>query len=329
MTNNRIAILDSLRAIAALSVCLFHFICTTTGYFQNQLLLSVFSVGKYGVQAFFVISGFVIPWAMFGADYKLKHFFKFFLKRLVRLEPPYLFSVLLALFILFMRAVILGSTGSVVVSPTQILLHIGYLIPWFKDYDWINPVYWTLCVEFQYYLVIALTFPLLISPKNYIRGLMYALYIGMAWIGSSAFLPHWGPVFLMGIVLFLYKSKRIALTEYALLTVLLSGLVIYLFGSYVSLYCLATVGCILFFSNYEVPVIGVLGKFSYSIYLIHPIIGATCINVLSHRFVLPYQKVLVVLGGLLVTLISSWLMYRFVEKPSKNLSANLTYKDDK
>jgi peptidoglycan/LPS O-acetylase OafA/YrhL len=147
-----IVILDSLRAFAAISVCLFHFVCTTTGYIKGEWILELFSIGKYGVQMFFVISGFVIPWAMFNARFEFKNFFTFLFKRLARLEPPYIFSVFLVLIILFLREYLLGlNTDHIHVSVKQVLLHFGYLIPFFEEYKWLNQVYWTLAIEFQYY----------------------------------------------------------------------------------------------------------------------------------------------------------------------------------
>jgi peptidoglycan/LPS O-acetylase OafA/YrhL len=103
MKNSQIPVLNFLRAFAALSVCLYHFVCTTTGYITTDWILNFFSQGKYGVQLFFVISGFIIPWSMWKSDYSLKNFFVFLLKRLARLEPPYLMSLILAITILMMR----------------------------------------------------------------------------------------------------------------------------------------------------------------------------------------------------------------------------------
>src|SRR5882762_3693640 len=150
MTNNNIQILNSLRAFAALSVCLYHFICTTTGFISNEIILNFFSNGKYGVQMFFVISGFVIPWAMYNAKYYLKNIFQFIIKRLSRLEPPYIISIILAILFIIARQNILHN-NDVDFSFTQLALHFGYLIPFFKHYNWLNQVYWTLAIEFQYY----------------------------------------------------------------------------------------------------------------------------------------------------------------------------------
>ena len=59
-----ISVINTLRGIAALVVCLYHFVCTTTDYIESQIILDIFSFGKKGVQIFFIISGIVIPLSM-------------------------------------------------------------------------------------------------------------------------------------------------------------------------------------------------------------------------------------------------------------------------
>ena len=48
-----------------------------------------------GVTAFFVISGFVLPLSLSSNGYRLSDAPVFLLKRAVRLEPPYLATILL------------------------------------------------------------------------------------------------------------------------------------------------------------------------------------------------------------------------------------------
>lgn len=207
--------LDSLRAFAAISVCLFHFVCTTTGYINTQWILDFFSIGKYGVQLFFVISGFVIPWAMFSAKFKFDNFFQFFFKRLIRLEPPYVASLITMLVIIYARSIFIQpSSAQVHPSITQVFLHFGYLIPFFHEYKWLNDVYWTLAIEFQYYIFIALTFPLITKPNLVIRIAFYVLFIVASFTTKSTFLPFWLPFFGLGIVLFLQLANLITKKEY-------------------------------------------------------------------------------------------------------------------
>lgn len=81
---------DALRGVAALAVALFHF----SGQLSSPLALAFKSYGWLGVDVFFVLSGFVISLSLQGKGYALKDFPAFLLRRLVRLEPPYLEGVL-------------------------------------------------------------------------------------------------------------------------------------------------------------------------------------------------------------------------------------------
>lgn len=325
--SNNIPVLDSLRAFAALSVCLFHFVCTTSGYVTNEWILSVFSIGKHGVQLFFVISGFVIPWAMFNAGFTFSHFFKFLLKRLARLEPPYLFSLIIALLILFLRHKLLGSQNNhMVVSFNQVVLHFGYLIPFFEGYKWLNQVYWTLAIEFQYYFFIALLFIPLIRANQFYRIIIYSVIIALSFIANDNFLPYWLPIFLLGIILFLFKSKLIMHKEYYGVTVLILMFSIYKYPVVSVLFTMIPIFFVLYFSNLKIKVLNFFGKMSYSIYLIHPLIGASFINILSHSVNSFIGKVCVIFGGVVITLLSSYIMFVIVEKPSKKLSSSINYK---
>ena len=80
----RVEILDPLRGVAALSVAWYHFAYASSAVKTPWLSAS----GKYGflgVEAFFVISGFIIPYSMYMGGYRFAHFGKFLAKRLIRL----------------------------------------------------------------------------------------------------------------------------------------------------------------------------------------------------------------------------------------------------
>lgn len=324
--SRNVPILDSLRAFAALSVCLFHFICTTTDYIKTPWVLDLFSLGKYGVQLFFVISGFIIPWSMYQANFKLRNVFKFFLKRLSRLEPPYLVSVILVLIVFFIRSNYLGlENNHIRITYNQVLLHFGYLIPFYENYQWLNPVYWTLAIEFQYYFFMALLFMPLINSNYLYRVLIVVCILGLSFVGGSEFLLFWLPVFYMGIITFMFKVRLIGKYEFLLTLFFLVSFCLYRYPIASVLYMLIPLVSILFFTNYRAPILNFLGKMSYSIYLIHPIIGASVINILSHIYNGFFSKFVVILIGLLVTLISSYVMYLVVENPSKKLSSSIKY----
>ncbi|MEO8760803.1 MAG: acyltransferase [Bacteroidia bacterium] len=324
-----IPILDNLRAIAAWSVCLFHFICTTTGFINSDsFIYHVFSFGSYGVHLFFVISGLVIPWSLFHSSYQIKNFFKFFIKRLARLEPPYIVSVIIMLVVIGARKYSPAYNGNeVVVSTKQLLLHVGYLIPFFNGMTWLNNVYWTLAIEFQYYIIIGLLYFLFVSKLFYVRYLAYILITVFPIILPYAnFLPFWLPVFGIGILIFLFKSNLITKTEFVLVSALFAVNILIFNQLTAGVVSVLSEFVIIFAFNKSTKILAWLGKFSYSVYLMHAIVGAAAVNILSHYATNFYTKVAIVIAGAVVTFISSYCMYLFVEKPSKKLSSKLAYR---
>ncbi len=320
-----ISVLDSLRAFASLAVCLFHFVCTTTGYITTPWILDVFSVGQYGVQLFFVISGFIIPWAMYHAGFKFQNFFTFLIKRLIRLEPPYVFSIIMALSILFLRENVFGLQNHHTISIKQVFLHFGYLIPFFKEYHWLNQVYWTLAIEFQYYFFIALLFIPLLKANFVYRLLIYTSIIFVSFIGTSAFLLYWLPAFLLGILLFLTMSKLISKKEYYISTLCVVCFCFFKYPIPSVIFSIIPLVFILWFKDLKVYGLNSVGKFSYSVYLIHPLIGSSFINIMSHHFNSSLSKIIIILTGLILTIAGAYIMYFFIEKPSKTFSMKLKY----
>jgi peptidoglycan/LPS O-acetylase OafA/YrhL len=324
-----IPVLDSLRAIAAWSVCLYHFICTIVGFVdKDSVVFRFFSFGSYGVQLFFVISGLVIPWSLYHSKYHIKDFFNFFAKRMIRIEPPYIVSIIIMVGIIYIKKFSPVHTTNVSVSIGQLLLHLGYLIPWIKDVNvvWINNVYWTLAIEFQYYILIGFMYFLFVSKKKWIRFIAYGLIAILPNIVPlTDFLPYWFPVFGLGILLFLYKSKHISLIEFASVSILFV-VHIYIYNAPIT-WAAALISelTIVLLFNKSNKILTWLGKFSYSVYLMHAIVGISAVNLLSHYASSNLSKVMIVLVGVIVTFISSYLMNLWVEKPSKKLSSKLAY----
>ncbi len=121
---------------------------------------------------FFVISGFIIPYSLHRSQYKVAHFPRFLLRRLVRLEPPYLTSIALIVFIWELAARAPGFGGAPPsYSLGQIFAHFLYVIP-LTHYSWLNIVYWTLAYEFVFYILAGLLWPVLAH-----RPLLYTAFL--------------------------------------------------------------------------------------------------------------------------------------------------------
>lgn len=158
--NQRIAFLDGFRGIAILLVMAYHvytsnpdslpFITNKYGEFP------LFKYGFYGVQLFFLISGFVI---LMSLETK-RTFLSFFYKRWLRLFPAMLIMVIFT-----------GATAWFFYERPSGQLTIGsYIIGlFFIDPDWIdfffgikiNPletVFWTLYAEIRFYIVFGMVY---------------------------------------------------------------------------------------------------------------------------------------------------------------------------
>lgn len=321
----QVNIIDSLRSFAAISVCLFHFTCTVTGLQYPALMSKIFSYGQNGVLVFFVISGFIIPWSMYYKNYHLGSMLKFMAKRLIRLEPPYLASILLILAIAFIKTRFhIGVHSPEEITAARIGLHFGYLINFFPEYKWLNNVYWTLAIEFQYYLLMSFMYLLFVHKSLWLRIVAYLLCFGMAWaIPAASHFPIYAPLFLFGISVFQYKSNLIGMLEFGIVMIACFVYNYAAMSTVTACFGLATALVILFFSELKIPVLHWMGKMSYSIYLIHPVVGAAVINILSRYVHTTAQKLLILLAGLIVTFVSSYIMYLLIEKPSKKLSSKI------
>jgi peptidoglycan/LPS O-acetylase OafA/YrhL len=81
----RVEIVDPLRGLAALAVAWFHF-TNGSGFVKTEWLRASGRYGWLGVEVFFVISGFVIPYSMYCGGYRPRqHFGRFLAKRIARL----------------------------------------------------------------------------------------------------------------------------------------------------------------------------------------------------------------------------------------------------
>src|SRR5262245_6522000 len=86
---DRIPILDPLRGIAAGGVAWYHL--TNLLDLPEGWIKGSGAHGFLGVEIFFVISGFVIPYSMIRGGYRVRSDWgRFIAKRILRLDPPYL-----------------------------------------------------------------------------------------------------------------------------------------------------------------------------------------------------------------------------------------------
>jgi len=326
--HGRIDSIQYIRGIAALLVAWFHFTVSSANFLAPGFLKSTGTYGWTGVQMFFVISGFVLPYSLFVGRFKTREFGRFALKRIIRLEPPYLVSIALTAAVAFAAAVVPGYRGGPPgYTVPQIASHLGYLVE-LLDYRWINPVYWTLAIEFQFYLLVGLLFPLVSSPKRWVRLATLAALTASAWtITPQKFVFPFLFFFMIGFVAFQYRTRLIGPIEAAV-----TALTIATIGSFrqdpagiiaalIAALIIATVGEVRFGHS----VLMFLGDISYSLYLIHVPVGGRVVNLGERLGGGVGTKLAVLTVALAVTLVAAYLMYRLVEKPFQLYASSIKY----
>ncbi len=325
----RLSNINALRAIAAISVCWFHFTWheDATGFLFDEASTTR-TIGYWGLQGvyiFFVISGMVIPLSLYHSKYALKSFFQFVAKRLVRLHPPYLMSMgVLGALVL---AYALKDHSFPDVDWFRISHHLLFTAP-FVDVHWIQDVYWTLSIEFQYYLLIGLMFPLLFSSKQWLNILSWVfLVVSASFFGHDQkfiFFFH-GPVFALGIALCWHHLNMIGKKELMYLLFMANVEIAYELGPETMWACVFTCFIVLFVHWHD-RVSQWLGDISYSVYLTHGFTGGQLLWFAARYCETEWQKWLLIAVSFAVTIAFAAFFYWLVEKPSVRWSQRIKYK---
>jgi len=318
----KIGIVGALRGFAALAVCWFHF---TFG--QGHWLKSSGQFGWLGVHTFFVISGFIIPYSLYQYRYSIRDYFRFVGKRLARLHPPYLASIVVV--IAFYAVVISlypnAHIPKIDVSWKQLLFHFFYLND-FVGRDWLNIAYWTLSIELQWYLLLGLTFPLL-ANRHWVVQVAGALLMlgGYRLVPNQHAIFHSVPIFLIGVFVFQYRMGLSSVWRMLLSIGAMFALMKTPIGMPVAIVATST-GLLIAFATLENRWCNRLGEISYSLYLLHIPVGLNLMAFLSR---IPFSGSFMLVIDLVCVagcIGASIVFYRGVEQPSQRWSSAIKMK---
>jgi peptidoglycan/LPS O-acetylase OafA/YrhL len=332
---------DGLRGLAALWVVLYHL--SEGHHIENiKAVLTipvshfVFDSGWLGVRIFFVLSGFVM--ANNTVKYQVEGNFanKFILRRLIRLTPPYYFAIFFTLIFLALKQHVLG-TQIQLPEPNVIAAHFFYM-QGFLGFKNINPVFWTLCIELQFYVafIIMVWFSDYLVTQCKIHDARYWL-AGLSSILALPWAFGWlqTPIWAGGFIGFWYSFMAGVLVCWAIFANRI-------FQWFTIGYLLLIIGSVVFKHSDAVIVTGLtatslffagvkgymqrwlnwrwlqfVGLVSYSLYLLHnPLTGASA-NLLR-RILSPslLTDIIVTLAAISFCLFMAWLNFICIEKPS-------------
>ena len=144
----RILELDALRAIAAINLVLFHFTWVYAEKFGYSSDLGFkWPFGAYGVEMFFILSGFVNSMSLLRRGKPVD----FVAARLIRIIPIFLLVIIANLWILQLAPM------NQPVSSGQFLANMT-LLPRVLGYECVDPVMWTLQIEMMFYATLVILF---------------------------------------------------------------------------------------------------------------------------------------------------------------------------
>ncbi len=308
---------QALRGIAALMVCVFHLAGHTDGVRRllpdGDAVLQLSSYGPTGVFVFFVISGFIIPYSMHRSNYDIGQFLIFFKKRLWRLHPPYILTLLLTIAVVAFNNFYGKSNEDL--GAIRLLSHFFYTTK-IINLEWLNPIFWTLAIEIQYYLLLALTFSWFNGDKFWQRATFISILLASTYfLKDDRFLTFYIGPFVLGFSIFYFLIKKINFLEAALYAVLASINILYFVGPH---WLIAGTFAV-FFILYIIKtprILNGLGEISYSLYLTHPLFGGLFIYLLLPYISGPWSGYAILTGGVVFSIFVSHLFYLLIERRS-------------
>ena len=298
--------IEAVRSLAVVSVVLYH------------LNPELFPNGYLGVDAFFVVSGFLVSGML-----ETQSIMQFFMRRFMRLAPAALTITLLVVIL------------STVIDPPYITKDIGQAalsqavyatnILYYFKLDYFNPFHeqsplrhlWSLSLEEQFYLVLPIVFALfrarLLRIIVGILGLLsLVLYLTESDQLYAFYMPHmraWQLI--LGVILFQLKLN-FGPSRWAPLALIPIGFAL-LSSAPVPLALPVTLvsTCFLVLSNWDQKnwgIVTAIGALSYSIYLVHQPIVYYVQTYLGSTSMTTF----LILGA---TALGAWALHQWIEEP--------------
>lgn len=338
--------LNGLRAIAAIAVVISHITLGLGSFGLDAHLFGTFADGKpkglslagYGVSIFFVLSGFLITFLLQtekeNAEINIK---KFYLRRILRIWPlyyAYLF-ICVALMIFYNSEI----------GTINLLFYIFYApnIPFILG-GGIGLVahYWSLGVEEQFYLFwpwlnkkidnLLVLLILLIMSLITIKIALHFLYPNSI-LEMAIHVTRFHCMMIGGVGAILYKQKHtlfLQLTDNKIsqgicwFILFLVAINKYHFASIIDNEIISVVGLVVIIGqiniknrliNLENSIFDFLGKISYGIYVIHPLLIFLIAKIFVNLEVISFYKYLIVyFVVLMATILTAYLSYTYMEK---------------
>jgi len=358
----RLAGLDGLRGLASLIVVFHHtnnaiVMPMSARRILIESPLAIVLNGQGAVQLFFVLSGYVLANSLSrSGDRPLLDLVQFYVRRILRIYPPYIIAVLFTFLVSYFYVVVPAAHGLTPWIRKTTMLHpsIGQVFSTFLFPGpalGLVPQGWTLRIE----MIFSFLMPFMLLLARRTHWIVLVLLSCMGFLLDGALLDLWSAIdFALGIVLFLERERlsRWLTRVPQLLTPAIIGIGLYLFaapqflgwyepnrvlgllvggGDPKSIAIMGVGSAVLVAVAVHVPWVehilstrplAFLGRISFSLYLLHrTFIALFATNMGPQRTALDGFMLLGLV--LLASLPASALCYRVVERPAIVLSGGI------
>jgi peptidoglycan/LPS O-acetylase OafA/YrhL len=189
MASERLEGLTILRGLAALMVVQSHCLRLAEHSYVGEKIwlprsIAAIDFGSFSVVLFFVLSGFTLAISHADKPWSFGHLSLFYIRRLFRIYPAYLVSI-----IVFLAAdAVVGSTIGFAntrfmrdfaqhPTPNIMLEYLTLTFNFTHHWFYINNAYWSLPVEFQFYLLLPLLIVLARRQVSHVILLSFVLFL--------------------------------------------------------------------------------------------------------------------------------------------------------
>ncbi len=313
---------ENAKVFSAICLSLFHFLQHTDH--SGNLIDNPSDWLKFLIQLlfatvfiFFIISGYVIPAHMSKTSYRIQNLGVFLSKRFIRIYIPFLACVVgyLALDFLFKWY----NHLPFVFELKRFLANISFTAT-FTKCTFYNPIFWTLAIEIQFYIFIALVYPLLDRIKSQFSFITLGFLIAISgwFLTDHRLLFEYLPMIFSGYFLFMHSENKIDFKVAVFIILLQLIAIAFIFNLLISI--VLGLFFVLYFMNFKKILFPSLAIKTYSFYLFHGLFGGTFLYFSARHVESTFSIILVLILAVIFSILGSWVTFYLFEKPALRLS---------